>query len=548
MATPANNSQNTTTNKASKVSELRGTAQAAPQPRVVKNNEAQARPNPEAARAPKPAQEDNKKMPEQKSDAQNTAEQENNTTGKQEDMNVGAAREEKPQQNGELDVGAMEEEDLNAAGMNVLSADQMADIEARREQLRKKNEGRIDTEEDEDDDEYKKNKDDFSKGDVIDYMYEKWFLKLLSKGFDKLDKLAEKWGKKFGHKLGNGIRSVEDAAANKIHANRFLSLQKRTSELANKQIINIQKRADDIAFNLAAHEAIVAGGYDKKDPFTGEDMREIYIAAENRKHMLANNGKPLSDEQKETLKHKPIELINKELDVIKKLQKNPNDIKGIVPAGEKLLDDLSKLPDDKARAERYTQQMKMAHTAAEFQTMATKLAAGRTVYDLAGQTLENGLGKGTESKIVLAFGKNFVAEQRDLVAAPDKEKYLTDADKRMDGYSKTFKNVLRDTKDGKKIGFIESEKTQGQEIVGKMSIQEMAADAGKISPKLEEQINEANAQQAALNAKDARRRANAGKVVKLYDKIVGNKEQKADKKIEKQVDNAFNRRLESGRE
>ena len=71
----------------------------------------------------------------------------------------------------------------------------------------------------------------------------------------------------------------------------------------------------------------------------------------------------------------------------------------------------------------------------------------------------------------------------------------------------------------------------------------MAADAGKISPKLEEQINEANAQQAALNAKDARRRANAGKVVKLYDKIVGNKEQKAEKKIEKKIDNAFNRIL-----
>ena len=560
MATPANNSQNKTTNKASRVSELRGTAQAAPQPRVVKNNEAPTRPNLEPTRTPRPAQEDNRRNSERNLDSQiaagnMTAEQENAVLDaaiaeeKAEiaaEMNAGAAREEKPQQNGELDVGAMEEEDLNAAGMNVLSADQMADIEARREQLRKRNEGRIDTEEDEDDDEYKKNKDDFTKGDVIDYMYEKWFLKLLSKGFDKLDKLAEKWGKKFGKAAGNAIKNTRENLKNRERADRFLSLQKQTATLAGKQITSIQKHADDIIFNLAAHEAIVAGGYDKKDPFTGEDMHKIYIDAENRKYMLTHNGEQLSEDQKKVLGNK--ELSGEEFDAIRKLQKNPNDIKDMVPTGERFLDDLSKLPDGKARAERYTQQMKMAHTAAEFQVMATKLAAGRTVYDLAGQALKNGLGKGTESKIVLAFGKNFVAEQRDLVAAPDKEKYLTDADKRMDGYSKTFKNVLRDTKDGTKIGFIESEKTQGQEIVGKMSIKEMAADAGKISPKLEEQINEANAQQAALNAKDARRRANAGKVVKLYDKIVGNKEQKADKKIEKQVDNAFNRRLESGRE
>ena len=81
-----------------------------------------------------------------------------------------------------------------------------------------------------------------------------------------------------------------------------------------------------------------------------------------------------------------------------------------------------------------------------------------------------------------------------------------------------------------------------------MDIKELAADAGKISPVLEAQINKANAQQAALNAKDARRRARAGKVVKVYDKVVGNKEQKADRKAQNQVDNAFNRRLKSGRE
>lgn len=545
MATPANNSQNKTTDKASRVSELRGTAQAAPQPRVVKNNEAPTRPNPEPARTPRPAQEDNKNVSEQKNATQNIAEQENNTAGKQEEMNVGATREEKPQQNEELNVGAMEEEDLNAAGMNVLSADQMADIEARREQLRKRNEGRIDTEEDEDDDEYKKNKDDFTKGDVIDYMYEKWFLKALSKGFDKLDKLAEKWGKKFGQKIGNGFRSAEDAAANKIHASRFLSLQKRTSELANKQIANIQQRAEDITFSLAAHEAIVAGGYDKKNPFTAEDMRQIYIDAENRKYMLTHNGEQLTEDQKKVLGNK--ELTGKEFDVIRNLQKNPNDIKDMVPTGERFLDDLSKLPDDKARAERYAQQMKMANTAAEFQVMATRLAAGRTISELATQSMQ-GFGVIKESELVLAFGRNFVAEQRDLVAAPDKEKYLTDADKRMEGYSQSFKEALKEVKKSGQKAHLAEPKTQGKEIADKMDIKELAADAGKISPVLEAQINKANAQQAALNAKDARRRARAGKVVKVYDKVVGNKEQKADRKAQNQVDNAFNRRLKSGRE
>lgn len=560
MATPANNSQNKTTNKASKISELRGTAQAAPQPRVVKNDEAQTRPNPEPARTPKPAQEDNRRNSERNLDSQiaagnMTAEQENAVLDaaiaeeKAEiaaEMNAGAAKEENPQQNEELNVGAMEEEDLNVAGMNVLTADQQADIEARREQLRKKNEGRIDTEEDEDDDEYKKNKDDFTKGDVIDYMYEKWFLKLLSKGFDKLDKLAEKWGKKFGQKLGSGIKSVEDAAANKIHANKFLDLQKRTAELANKQVTSIQEHSDDITFNLAAHEVIVARGYDKKAPFTGEDMRNIYIAAENRKYMLTHNGEKLSDSQKEILAQKPVELIGKKLDTIRNLQKNPNNLKNMIPAGEQFLDELSKISNGKARAKRYTQQMKAVHTSAEFQIMATQLAAGRTISELAPQSME-GFGTIKESDFVIAFGRNFVAEQHDLLASPDQEKYLTNANKRMEGYSKSFEEALKEvTKSGKKAHFTEP-KTQGKEIADKMNLKELAANAGKISPKLEAQINEANAQQAALNAREAKRIARAEKIAKAYDNIFSNNK-RVDRKAQKQIDSAFTRRLKSGRE
>lgn len=560
MATPANNSQNKTTNKASKISELRGTAQAAPQPRVVKNDEAQTRPNPEPARTPKPAQEDNRRNSERNLDSQiaagnMTAEQENAVLDaaiaeeKAEiaaEMNAGAAKEENPQQNEELNVGAMEEEDLNVAGMNVLTADQQADIEARREQLRKKNEGRIDTEEDEDDDEYKKNKDDFTKGDVIDYMYEKWFLKLLSKGFDKLDKLAEKWGKKFGQKLGSGIKSVEDAAANKIHANKFLDLQKRTAELANKQVTSIQEHSDDITFNLAAHEVIVARGYDKKAPFTGEDMRNIYIAAENRKYMLTHNGEKLSDSQKEILAQKPVELIGKKLDTIRNLQKNPNNLKNMIPAGEQFLDELSKISNGKARAKRYTQQMKAVHTSAEFQIMATQLAAGRTISELAPQSME-GFGTIKESDFVIAFGRNFVAEQHDLLASLDQEKYLTNANKRMEGYSKSFEEALKEvTKSGKKAHFTEP-KTQGKEIADKMNLKELAANAGKISPKLEAQINEANAQQAALNAREAKRIARAEKIAKAYDNIFSNNK-RVDRKAQKQIDSAFTRRLKSGRE
>ena len=110
MATPANNSQNKTTNKASRISELRGTDQAAPQPRVVKNNEAPNRPNPEPTRTPRPAQEDNRRNSERNLDSQiaagnMTAEQENAVLDaaiaeeKAEiaaEMNAGAAREEKP--------------------------------------------------------------------------------------------------------------------------------------------------------------------------------------------------------------------------------------------------------------------------------------------------------------------------------------------------------------------------------------------------------------------------------------------------------------------
>lgn len=560
MATPANNSQNKTTNKASKISELRGTAQAAPQPRVVKNDEAQTRPNPEPARTPKPAQEDNRRNSERNLDSQiaagnMTAEQENAVLDaaiaeeKAEiaaEMNAGAAKEENPQQNEELNVGAMEEEDLNAAGMNVLTADQQADIEARREQLRKKNEGRIDTEEDEDDDEYKKNKDDFTKGDVIDYMYEKWFLKALSKGFDKLDKLAEKWGKKFGQKLGSGIKSVEDAAANKIHANKFLDLQKRTAELANKQVTSIQEHSDDITFNLAAHEVIAARGYDKKAPFTGEDMRNIYIAAENIKYMRTHNGEELSDSQKEILAQKPVELIGKKLDTIRNLQKNPNNLKNMIPAGEQFLDELSKISNGKARAKRYTQQMKAVHTSAEFQIMATQLAAGRTISELAPQSME-GFGTIKESDLVVAFGRNFVAEQHDLLTSPDQEKYLTNANKRMEGYSKSFEEALKEvTKSGKKAHFTEP-KTQGKEIADKMNLKELAANAGKISPKLEAQINEANAQQAALNAREAKRIARAEKIAKAYDNIFSNNK-RVDRKAQKQIDSAFTRRLKSGRE
>jgi len=464
-------------------------------------------------------------------------------------------QQEAPQQKSEsdkqIDVGGMDEEGLEAESVqHVLSADEQARIDDQKRKLKAKNEGKLETEEDEDDDEHKREKDPFKKGDVIDYMYEEWFLKGLTKAFDRLDRWARSAGENIGSDLATGLvnplarktwkymNSMDDkikegkvvrqkTRRKNAREDTFTSAEKRVSEMAGKQVEAAYARADEVMFALAAHQVITGNGYDKKEKLDANDYTALAQSAKRLKFMAQNDGQPLTKEQEAEITGTKVTLNKKgqingsekisegEMRMLKSLTKDPASLEGLVPNGKGVLEALNKTPADK-RAEAYSQQMEVAKIGAKGTSLAIQEAAGKTLMNVAEKA-----SKGIDVKkkeVTVDFGKNYMAEMARLTQAQDPAAHLGKLQESVQARDTQLKAVRNDVRMGKPIK-VEKVSDEASKNAEKMDAKELVSNL-KTSSRTLAETEKVQQSQAKHDARVAKWKDRGNKA---KDKIMNSK-------------------------
>ena len=197
----------------------------------------------------------------------------------------------------ELSLDA-DERILQLEGMlanEALTTDQRADIE---NQLKVARTAKLGTKTDEDDKSKEtKEGEKFSKGDIIDYLYDQ-FLKLLSLGFDNLDAFLLAAGEKTGKFLGEGIRNIIDGG--KKLANNIKEQQlDRDYKNAARAIDNMYEK--EVSFHQARRDFAIKNM--KEAALLGTIMTKgSSLEAVDAQYNELKEKKNLSDSEKQALK------------------------------------------------------------------------------------------------------------------------------------------------------------------------------------------------------------------------------------------------------